>query len=181
MPITPEERDITLTQLWERDYMFLDTMNKATADFKEELNQTVTRLHDVFDQKIKEAISTIDFLKGKIQEGQDDAKKMFEQKANDLNTQVVKSIQAYEDKVTFLLNNFRQDVNQKVEDDIQKSYEEIFRGISDISKNVTKYKDEVSEQVNKTQLDLSTKLGQVVSMFNDSKQKFKKISEQLQG
>lgn len=180
MPNTPDERGITLTQLWERDYMFLDTMNKATATFKEELDQTVIRLNDVFNQKIKEAIQTVELKNQEIKDVQAAMIKSFEKASNDTYTKLVKGIQEQDLKLDSAFSYFRKELTEKTGSEIQKSYEQIFAGISDISKNVTKYKNDVSEEVSKAKQEISFKVGQVTALFNESKQKFKKVAEQLQ-
>lgn len=177
---TPDEREITKQQLWDRDYEFLDLINGAIKTFTDQLNEVTYRLNMAFDEKTKTGVDSINEFKKELERHYIEKQKELEKVGHDTVSELSRLLDKKTTEFVDVMEVYRQNVNQETQTNLHQFYSNTYKNIDSLTARIDSQTKALSYEIQKTQVDLGKKLGDMSHMFIEIKTKFKKMSEQLQ-
>jgi hypothetical protein len=179
-PNTPDERDITKQQLWERDLQFLDLLNQNVSQFSGMLDGASKRLTDTFQDLIKQQTENFQKITDSLDASVSQKKKELEDGVNKVMSDAVLMMNKKIDEINGILQNYSTSIAADTESKLQLFFNDTLKNIHDLDTKMDNTYDILSHDAQSLQHELTSKLGEILQMFTDIKGKFKKISEQLQ-
>lgn len=176
----PDERDITKTQLWGRIDTAIETIATVGRNTNDNMNAVVSALQRNNEMALAEFKATLksgladmmEYVNGKI--------KFVERLNSEGFTKTVAQNNRNKQELDERLKLVSQNLDESMQKLIQDNYNQLAEAIQVYVDKVNTYKKESVATMNTLQTELGGKIGEVKALFTEMKQKFKKITEQLQ-
>lgn len=176
----PDERDITKTQLWQRIDDSIATLNLIGKNTQDTIDATLPALKRTNDETIISFRKDIDAVVMGLKDDISDQSKQLEALNNDGHTKMINDFQMYEQQLDARFADLKKNIEDATSKSISDSFAQISSAMENLNEKIKGYQFNMDKQVSTLQIEMGAKLGDVVKNFVDMKNKFKKISEQLQ-
>lgn len=179
-PPTPDERDITKMQLWERINSVLDTLGTVGRNMADNLAAALPAMQRETQLGLAEFKATLKDATDDMQDFVNIQVKFLEKMNNDAYGRQVNEGNRIRADIDARFQSLKADMEAETGQRIADSFAQITDSIKKYSETVDEYRTASLAQVTNLQQEMGKKLGDVTASFDLMKKKFQKISEQLQ-
>lgn len=177
---TPDERDITKMQLWERINAVLDTVAMVGRNMADNIALALPAIQRQNDASFLDFKNTLKDAIDDMQQFVNVQVKFLEKMNNDAFTNQINSGNKLRADVEARFQSLKENMESEMSGKISDAFTQISVSIKNYTDTVTDYKKDSADQMSVIQQEMGAKLGEISASFNLMKTKFQKISEQLQ-